>query len=379
MVTIRGTESPPPPSREPRSRATIFAAVGLGAGLALGALFTGGDRPAESTPDTVVSEPDSSPTTTIVPTTTTTDVVVPRLATLVPGILDVLIASGIDLNGVQTVTVWELADRAPTRAALPWGELKPDASRSWLAVATPSRWIAGSSLWVGNPAFVEPITSELVGGPVWHARRPGNLAWVEDRGEGPLLMTAQFVPGRTTVPSPVVQLPETAALIGWWDTGLLVQSETTLQLLDLDGAVVGEATGVQAVTGVGHDFVAILDAEGRVGTLDVTLSTLQLPGWDDDCTQVEWSPAGGAAGALCGFGSVRRFEYWIDPFTTTAPTFVESGHEFVDLGFTTNGLPYAAWIGPIRLTSTIVFYHPTAGSMFLDHPGRIQHLTSVAG
>lgn len=379
MVTVGEPNIPDGPPRELRSRGAILAAVGLGAGLALGALFTGGGPSDEPSADTVVSEPDAAPTTAIV-STTTTDVVEPRLATLVPGMLDVLIASGVDLNGAQVVTLWQPADRQPVRSQLPWGSFEPDASRAWLAVATPSRWIAGATLWVGNSAYLEPVTPDLIGGPVWHSRRPGNLAWVEATSDGPVLTIAEFVPGRTAIPRGVVALEEGTVLIVWWDTGFVTQTVDSLQLRDTDGAIVREVGGVHAVTGLGRDVITFFDTEGVDGAFDAQLAPLQPPGWSSDCWRVVWSPGGAAAGVLCGFGPDVRFEYWSDPFNTEEPLFVESGHEFTDIGFATNGLPYAVWIDPIRITSTVVFYHPADGSVhLLDHPGRIQHLTSVAG
>lgn len=379
MVTVGESEAPQTPPREPRTRGSILAAVGLGAGLALGALFTGGGPSEDPTSDTVVSEPDAAPTTTIV-STTTTDVVEPRLATLVPGMLDVLIASGVDLNGAQTVTLWQPADRQPARSQLPWGSFEPDASRAWLALATPSRWVDGSTLWVGNAAYLEPVTSDLISGPVWHSRRPGNLAWVEDTSDGRMLTIAEFIPGRAAIPRPVVGLDEGTELVGWWDTGFVTQTVDSLQLRDTDGAVVRQVAGVHAVTGLGRDVVTIIQAEGGSGAFGIELTALQPPGWGNDCERVVWSPGGAAAGVLCGVGSDRRFEYWSDPFNTSEPLIVESGHEFTDIGFTTNGLPFAVWIDPIRITSTVVFFHPADGSVhLLDHPGRIQHLTSVAG
>lgn len=379
MVTVGDPEAPDRPPSEPRSRGAILAAVGLGAGLALGALFTGGGPSDEPTADTVVSEPDAAPTTTIA-STTTTDVVEPRLATLIPGMLDVLIASGVDLNGTQVVTQWRPADRAPLRSQLPWGGFEPDASRTWLALATPSRWVGGSTLWVGNLAYVEPVTADLLSGPVWHSRRPGSLAWVEGTGDGPVLTAAEFVPGRTAIPRPVVALDEGIELVGWWETGFVTQTTDSLQLRDPDGTVVREVGGVHAVTGLGRDVVSFIGAEGGTGALDTELTPLPPPGWGNDCERVVWSPGGTAAGVLCGVGFERRFEYWTDPFNTAEAMFIEPRREFADLGFATNGLPYAVWIDPIRITSTIVFFHPADGSVrLLDHPGRIQHLTSVAG
>lgn len=381
MVTVGGTEhtSPPSPPREPRPRGSILAAVGLGAGLALGALFTGGPPQEVSVPETVVSDPEASPTTTIV-STTTTDVVEPRLATLVPGMLDVLVASGIDLNGAPTVTVWEPAGRQPTRTALPWGDFSADASGSWLALFTSSRWREGLTLWVGNSAYLEPVSSDLVGQPVWHAWRPGNLAWIEATDNGRVLVASEFAPGRTAVPTIIGPLADDTSLVGWWETGFLTQTSTSLQVRDRSSTVVREIHDIHAVLGVGREHVAVLGADGSPVAFDTQLNSIGSPGWRSDCDRVVWSASGVAAVVLCGFGEERRFEYWADPLTIPEPLFVEAGRDFVEVGFTTNGLPFGVWIDPIRPTSTVVFYHPANGDVhLLDHPGRIQHLASVAG
>jgi hypothetical protein len=94
MVTVGGTESEETlPERDVGSRGVILVVGGLVAGLLLGVLFTGpgpGDEAAP--PETAVGVPAASPTTNPPLTTTTTIEVVPsRLATMVPGMLDVLV------------------------------------------------------------------------------------------------------------------------------------------------------------------------------------------------------------------------------------------------------------------------------------------------
>ncbi|MDX1448209.1 MAG: hypothetical protein R3246_04015 [Acidimicrobiia bacterium] len=380
MVTVGGTEtSSGPPPREPRSRASILAAVGLGAGLALGALFSGGAQPEDPSPDTVVPDPESSPTSTI-PSTTTTDVVEPRLATLVPGLLDVVIASGFDLNGSQAVTLWEPADRLPMRVPRPWGDFTTDASASWLAVVTPARWVDGFTLWVGNPAHMEPVSTTVGGSPVWHAWRPGNLAWTEPTESGWVIVTAEFAPGRAATPTPVANLAESASLVAWWQPGFLVQTPDSLQLWDGTGTLIREVADVQAVTGVGRELVSVLDAAGEPFAYDTELNPLGPPAWGADCVRAVWSPGGVSAAALCGFGEEQRFEYWTDPFNTSEPLFVEPERDFTDLGFTTNGMPYVVWTDPIRPSSAILFFHPADASVHvLDHPGRLVAVTTTAG
>lgn len=379
MVTVGESETPQTPPREPRSRGSILAAVGLGAGLALGALFTGGGPTDDPTSDTVVSEPDAAPTTTIV-STTTTDVVEPRLATLVPGLLDVLVASGVDLNGAQTVTTWELADRTPSRQSLPWGNMATDASRTWLAVATESRWLAGTTtLWVGNTAYMEPVPTRLSGEPVWHNRFPGRLAWIDVSGEQPTVVTADLAPGTTASPRTRFPLPGGGQLLAWSDSGFLIRGLEGLELREESGEVLA-TTPVISVVGVGRNFVAVLDTNGVPGIVSLELPEGVEARWGEDCHHIRWSENGIAAVAWCGYGSDQRFEFWGDPVSDDSPLFATDDGEFVDVGFTSNGIPYAVTIDPIRPTSTVLFYNPADGSTHeLSYPGRIEHLSTVAG
>lgn len=84
---------------------------------------------------------------------------------------------------------------------------------------------------------------------------------------------------------------------------------------------------------------------------------------------------------------MQRIEYWGDPANQRGipadqqrPLFVNRGEEYVDIGFTSNGIPYFAYIDPIPPTSAIVFHHSVDGSFHtVFYPGRIQHMTSGVG
>lgn len=366
--------------RPPTGRGPVFVVIGLVAGLVLGILFTGSDPPPSSptgtTAGTLIDSPGAAPTTTRPPSTTTTDVVVPRLATMVPGMLDTLVVSGVDRNGMSSVTVWRPADRIPTVENLPWGRAATDASRTWLASFGVNRWVGGMTLWVGNAAYMEPVSTSLVSGPVWHARLPGRLAWVEDTGDGPTLVRAELIAGQTMDRVAVGPLPS-GGLVAWTDAGYLVGTTDEVLLLDDTGSVVAAVPGISI--GTGQSLVAITGARPAQALVTSALEEVGPVPWEADCHRVVWSPGGVAALVWCGFGSVQRVEYWGDPVTHDTPLYVHEGADYVDVGFTSNGIPYLAHIDPIRPSSEIVFYHPADGSTHpVAYPGRIQHLVSVA-
>lgn len=384
VVTVGGTETDNQtgPPREPRSRGLVLLVVGLGAGLVLGALFTG-TTPDEAGPtSTAVSEPDASPTTTVRLTTTTTDSAPTRLATMAPGMLDVLVTSAVDRNGMSVVTSWQPAGRGPTVEPLPWGDLIADASKTWLAFGGPNRWVAGRTLWVGNPAYMEPVTSQLLFGPVWHTRHPGTLAWVEGTFEGGTLMTTELVAGQLATPRAVTAVDASANLVGWNDVGFLTArfgpGSGTLELRGADGEVIETIEIAQGPITVGRDFVIVVDPDGDQILLDQTLTPVAAAPWGNDCQRAAWGPNGVTVALLCGFGTDQRFEYWPDPLTQSEPHFTHSGEEYTDFGFASNGLPFVAWIESLRPASTILFYHPANGGEYeISYPGLAQWLESL--
>lgn len=384
MVTVHGTE--PDERTSQRSRGLIYAVVGLVAGLGLGALFTGtGSGPGgDLSPDsTAIGPPDGTLSTTTLPSTTTRPTPV-RLATLVPGMLDVLVASAVDGSGMSVVTVWTPSGRVPTVEPLPWGGLVADASRSWLAFGGPNRWVVGETLWVGNPAHMEPVSSALVSAPVWHVRLPGELAWIEDTAAGRVLMTARFVAGRDAIPREVAPVGDGIRVVGWTDGGYLTtrfeDDAGHLQLRDLQGQVQTEIEISKFAVSVGATLVAAVDPEGNHLLLDHGLATVGAAPWDADCPRVVWSPSGLAVMLLCGLGNSSRIEYWQDARVDTTPTFTHAGKTYTDLGFTSNGLPYGVWNDSLRPASTVFFHHPIDGTTYeVSHPGRVQWLVSVQG
>lgn len=356
--------------------------AGLVAGLVLGALFTGASPDEADPTSTAVSEPDASPTTTVRLTTTTTDAAPTRLATMVPGMLDVLVTSAVDRNGMSVVTTWQPAGRGPTVEPLPWGDLIADASRTWLAFGGPNRWVAGRSLWVGNAVHMEPVTSQLLSGPVWHTRFPGTLAWIEGTFEGGTLMTTELIAGQLVTPRAVTAVDDRTNLVGWNDVGFLTArfgpGSGTLELRGADGEVTETIEISQGPITVGRDFVVVGDAAGDQILLDQSLTRVAAAPWEGDCQRAAWGPNGLTVAVLCGFGADQRYEYWQDPISQSEPLFTHSGEEYTDFGFASNGIPFVAWIESLRPASTILFYQPANGDEYeISYPGLAQWLETV--
>ena len=378
MVTVSGTESDSPPEH-PRSRGAILMVVGVAAGLTLGILFTGGTPTDGPTESTVVASPDADPPR---PTTTTTNVAPPlRLGTMVPGMLDTLVATVIDRTGSSIVTVWAPSGHAPVPEPLPWTRLTVDASERWLAGRTVNRWTNQATLWVGNTAYMEPVSAVLGGDPVWHPHVPGWLAWIEDSPGAPLLTVAEFIPGRVASPQAVGEVsPETA--VAWWnDLGIVtvewaasLDSATELQLRG-DGGDVSHSVEIDYVLGTGRQVIAV-QADGDQVLLDQQLNVVTGVPWASDCTRVEFGPHNFNALLMCD-GTV---EYWLDVVTDSEPVFQFPSANYAGVGFTRDGIPYAFRVDPIRIATTIEFYfHAQAVIYEVPHPGRVVWLETVRG
>ncbi|MEX2422600.1 MAG: hypothetical protein WD990_01355, partial [Acidimicrobiia bacterium] len=327
-------------------------------------------------------EPASSPTTAAPTTTTTTEVVPSRLATMVPGMLDVLVAGAVNRNGMQVVTKWEPSDRAPTVETLPWGVFISDASATWLASNIRNRWVTGATLWVGNTAHMEPVTSSLASGPVWHTRFPGQVAWLETTPEGRFLYTTQFVAGQTATRRPIVAVDDTANLVGWTDAGFLMTrygpGSGELELRDGAGEILTSREIASGPLAVGRDLIFATDLDGTGVILDHNLQAVAVAPWDTDCHRVVWGPTGNQAAVRCGFGNEQRLEYWQDPLIQTAPVYGFVGEEVTDIGFTTNGILYAVTIESLRPSSTINFFIPAERQSYeVAYPGLVQWVTAV--
>lgn len=385
MVTVGGTESEEQlPVREERSRGIVLVVGALVAGLLLGVLFTGnGPGEEAASPGTAVGEPDATPTTNPPTTTTTIEVVPSRLATMVPGMLDVLVVGGVNRNSSQVVTKWEPAGRAPTVEPLPWGHFVADSSATWLASVTLNRWVTGSTLWVGNTAHMEPVTSTLAGGPVWHTRFPGQLAWLGPTPEaGRNLMTAQFVAGQTATPRAVVEVDVQTNLVGWTSAGFLTArygpGSGELELRDTAGEIQATREIATGPVAVGRNLIFAPDVDGTQVLLDHNLETVAAAPWDADCHRAAWGPNGLQVSLLCGLGDNQRFEYWQDPLALTVPQFVRTGEEFTDIGFTTNGTPYVVTIESLRPASTIIFFVSSGGEAYeVAYPGLVNWLATL--
>jgi hypothetical protein len=355
-------------------------AVGVVAGLTLGVLFTGGTRTGTPTESTVVASPDADPPP---PTTTTTGVVPPlRLATMLPGMLDALVATTIDRTGASVVTVWAPSGHAPAPESLPWTRMTSDASGTWLAGSTSNRWTDQTTLWVGNKAFMEPVSALMGGDPVWHTRLPGWLAWIEDAPEAPVLTIAEFIPGRVANPRAVGEVsPETT--VEWWnDLGIvtveLAVSGTQMQLRG-DAGEVTRTIEIEYVMGTGSQVIAVQTDGGAQVLLDQQLNVVAGVPWASDCTHVEFGPHNFNVLVMCGGDGTQRVEYWLDVVSDSEPAFQFPSSNYAnDVGFTTDGIPYAFRVDPLRFVTTIEFYIPTQGVVYeVPHPGRVVWIEAV--
>jgi len=356
--------------------------VGLLAGIVLGGLFTGTDADPGGPAGTVVDEPNAAPPSTAPLTTTTTEVAPVRLAEMVSGMLDTLVTSALDRTGMAVVTSWSPAARAPSIENLPWGNLVADASRGWLAFGGPNRWVTGQTLWVGNQAYMEPISSQLSGGYAWHTRLPGELAWIEATAEGRQLVVSRFLPGQIAIRRVVSELDDSIGLVGWTDTGYLTArygpGDGVLELRDETGTVFRTLDIAAGPLAVGRDLMSIVDPDGIPTLVDSNLTPVAPAPWGTDCSRVQWGPVGLGVAVLCGFGTEQRYEYWQNPLVETVPTFLHSGMLYADFGFVSNGIPYVVWGESLRPSSTILFYHTFEGAAFeVTYPGLVQWLETV--
>ncbi|MEX2280323.1 MAG: hypothetical protein WEA76_09575, partial [Acidimicrobiia bacterium] len=238
-------------------------------------------------------------------------------------------------------------------------------------------------LWIGNAAYMEPVTSYLVFEPSWHTRLPGQLAWIEDTPEGRVLQTGEFVAGQPSSPRTVVAIDGVTSLAAWTDGGIVTQrfddQLATLELRDETG-VVGATRDIAAFLGAGRDLMAVIEADGSQALLDENLELVAAAPWGTDCHRVVWGPNGLTVAVLCGFGDAQRFEYWQDPLTQSQPLFTHSGEEYTDFGFASNGLPFVVWIESLRPASTILFYQPANGGEYMiTYPGLVESLESLQG
>lgn len=382
MVTVEtgDTQQGPDTGRRPAAAGLILGVVGLAVGLAMGALFSGGPAEDAGPGSTVVGEPDASPT---VPTTTTTNPPPARLATMVPGMLDTMLAAAIDRSGTFVVTTWEPSDRDPHPGGLPWGNLEADASRLWLVTTTPSRWTEQQTLWVGNRSYMEPVSSTLEAQPVWHTRTPGLLAWLESGPDGVDLMVASFAAGQPATPRRITTLAPGTALVWWNDAGLVTityegDGEGVLTLLD-DAGSPSATMEISWVEGAGQEMIAVRHRDGRSLLLGQGLDVAAEAPWEAACDRIVFGPQDGfAAVARCGSGAESRFEFWPSVLADTEPRFVLEAGDITDLGFTSDGLPYVATIDALRPTTVITFFHPIDDTVHeVTYPGRALWLETV--
>ncbi len=288
-IRVEGTSEPEGEAH--RSLSVVTGLIGLGLGVALAAIFSAAPPP-EPSPDTPpggqeIVSPDPTPTT----PTTVAPVTEPPLAELAPMLDTDLIGLGAD-----TTELWRLGAEAPIALDLPPGGGSTDISGQWLAVLAQARYSDDLALWVGNPAYAEPLSASVLGA-VWSDDEPATIAWTEPHvasAEGEA-QTALFTQGLTDTDLDA----RTATVIRgrvepvWFTSAGIVLSDRsgTLSLVDAEGDVLSslEVERFYAAT----DRYALLDVAGQSVLVSPTLEISGMFGVNvSECAIARFAPPG---------------------------------------------------------------------------------------
>ncbi len=288
-IRVEGTSEPEGEAH--RSLSVVTGVIGLGLGVALAAIFSAAPPP-EPSPDTPpggqeIVSPDPTPTT----PTTVAPVTEPPLAELAPMLDTDLIGLGAD-----TTELWRLGAEAPMALDLPPGGGSTDISGQWLSVFAQARYSDDLALWVGNPAYAEPLSASVLGA-VWSDDEPATIAWTEPHvpsAEGEA-QTALFTQGLTDTDLDA----RTATVIRgrvepvWFTSAGIVLSDRsgTLSLVDADGDVLSslEVERFYAAT----DRYALLDVAGQSVLVSPTLEISGMFGVNvSECAIARFAPPG---------------------------------------------------------------------------------------
>lgn len=256
------------PERGPavRSLVVVIGLIGLGLGVVLWAMFS-----ATSPPGPVADPPPggqriASPVP--IPTTTTTaaSVAEPTLVDLAPMLDTGLIGIGTDTSGSGTAELWRMTADAPTALDLPAGGASTDISGRWLALLTQSRYSDHLSLWVGNPAYAEPLSASVLGA-VWSTDEAAAIAWAEprassDAGGAQTALFTQRLTGSSLAVRTETLIPGRVVPIWFTSAGVVVTDGAgALSLVPPLGDVVStlQVERLHAAT----DRYALVDVDGR--------------------------------------------------------------------------------------------------------------------
>jgi hypothetical protein len=274
----------------------VTGLIGLGLGVALAVVFSAAP-PTESLDapprgQEIVS-PDPIPAT----PTTIEAVPEPTLTDLAPMLGTDLIGIGTDTRGSSATQRWRLTAAAPSTVDLPTGSVSVDVSSRWLALLAQARYSDDIALWVGNPAYAEPLSASAIGA-VWSSDEPATIAWTEpgppsSSDEAQTALFTQGLTGSNLDERTVTMIQGPATPVWFTSAGIVVadQAGTTLSLVTPEGEVLSslEIERFYAAT----DRFALLEVGGESVLVGPTLEIIDALGVDvSECAIGRFAPPG---------------------------------------------------------------------------------------
>jgi hypothetical protein len=295
-IRVEGTSEPEARAAD-RLRPVVAGLIGLGLGVALASVLSA-TPPTEPLADPLpgaqaIVSPEPVPAT----PTTVAAAAEPTLTDLAPMLDKDLIGIGTDSRGSSTTQRWRLTAEAPDTLALPSGGVSADVSGRWLALLAQARYSDDTTLWVGSPAYAEPLSASALGA-VWSSDEPAAIAWTELRApsssndEQTALVTRRL-PGSNVGERTVTMIPGRATPMWFTSAGIVVADEagSTLSLVTPGGEVLStlEMERFYAAT----DRYALLEVAGQSVLVSPTLEILDVFGVDvSECANGRFAPPG---------------------------------------------------------------------------------------
>lgn len=254
LSELAADEGPAPP-RPPWLLLVMMGVGGFALGLLIAtAISTTG--PGDVTP---TLPPAAVPTSTSSSTSSEIEDVLPSLEKLVPGFEGTLYFTdpeSLDTNDHYLVT-WSSNGSTPVATQVRADYLQLDVTGSWMAVAsgpTLGTLFPGSTMRIfrfldnSRPFPLDPdgYVGSAVAGIVWHASRPGLLAWIEiDNSYRSTVKVANLSNPNALVQSGIEGEFDYAAWPRYWDNDLFVISTQSQSLSTIDGQPIAVQYEVQ--------------------------------------------------------------------------------------------------------------------------------------
>lgn len=342
--------------------------VGIAIGV-LGALALTGDGNAPGSPEPRAELPAAGAGRTADTSTTTTTVPIPeepRLTDLALGLLDTLVASGLDGSGNPTVEAWPAMGRQPRAVPLPAGALESDVTNRWISIVSDQRYGEGRILWVGNERYVEPVSADVLDA-VWNASISGQLAWLEQASESEFVIrTRTFLGESESDLGRDVTIADVTRLLWYTREGITVEvadPEPRLVTIRPDGTRVEAEPGIEFLAGT--DLFALVRIDGDPFLIDSSLQAIaEFPDQITGCRTALFSPLTSRShrrvGLSCQIQNTTLLAAFEIEMISSARTSAEAADgpvpgEITNLGGQPIlGLTSVSWAGGDRFITTVL-------------------------